>query len=195
MRHYSRYISDSPQFLKLQSWTGLKGISYWILWILWLALKWLGVACTGNDARDRDTLHIRNLSMYTDNPSVSEESLDECHVPLERIKLVCTDDQLILLGRGGFGFVYRAIVRQEEAAVKLVTGASEQEKARFLHEIMMLERCRSTHIVQFLGYSVADSRLLLCMELMKGGSLWNALRQNDELQWYNRWAYTASCLY
>ena len=142
----------------------------------------------GNDAGVG--LDMRNLHLSSTNASTFENLPKHWRIPLERVKLVCVDGQAIVLGRGGFGDVYQAIVRQEQAALKTVRGGDPKEQARLLHEIKVLEQCRSVHIVQFLGYSVAGNRLLLAMELLRGGSLYNALRQNDEFQWYNRWGFT-----
>ena len=47
----------------------------------------------------------------------------------------------------------RAKVRKSDAAVKVVKGGGEREQARLLHEIKVLEQCKSTHIVQFFGYA------------------------------------------
>lgn len=47
----------------------------------------------------------------------------------------------------------RAKVRKSDAAVKIVKGGGEREQARLLHEIKVLEQCKSTHIVQFFGYA------------------------------------------
>ena len=47
----------------------------------------------------------------------------------------------------------RAKVRKADAAVKVVKGGGEREQARLLHEIKVLEQCKSTHIVQFFGYA------------------------------------------
>ena len=46
----------------------------------------------------------------------------------------------------------RARVRKADAAVKVVKGGGEREQARLLHEIKVLEQCKSPHIVQFYGY-------------------------------------------
>ena len=48
--------------------------------------------------------------------------------------------------------VCRARVRRADAAVKVVKGGGEREQARLLHEIKVLEQCKSPHIVQFYGY-------------------------------------------
>ena len=82
--------------------------------------------------------------------------------------------------------LHRAIVRKEEAAVKLLKCGKSSEQAQLLHETKMMERCVSAHIVLFLGYSKSNGILLLLMEFMPGGTLFKALGEGVEFQWYNR---------
>ena len=86
--------------------------------------------------------------------------------------------------------VYLGVARGENAAIKLVFGGGRRGQARLLHEIEILERCRSTHIVQFLGYSMHRSQLLLIMAYLPGGTLYDSLhhpvRRSKTYQFYNR---------
>lgn len=84
----------------------------------------------------------------------------------------------------------RAKVWNGEAAIKMIKGGSAAEHARLLHEIKILESCRSTQIVQFLGYSITSDGLLLCMEFMPNGTLFSALGKSPEFQWYNRYNFS-----
>ena len=133
-----------------------------------------------------EAVDINDVSISPSNSSSFEGLPSEWQIPLDRVKLVCVDNSPRELGKGGFGVVYEAIVRNEPAAIKMVSGSESKAQARLLHEITVQEKCKSMHTVHFLGYSIAGSRLLLCMELMAGGSLYNSLRQSDEFQWYNR---------
>ena len=82
----------------------------------------------------------------------------------------------------------RALARREQAAVKIMKGNSSNQQEQLLHEIKMMERCVSAHIVRFLGFSVLDAGLVLVMEYMPGGSLFHALGEGNEFQWYKRCA-------
>ena len=82
--------------------------------------------------------------------------------------------------------VLRGKVWNEDAALKIVKGGTPAEHARLLHEIKILESCRSSHIVQFFGYSISTEGLLLCMEFLSGGNLYESLGASDEYQWYKR---------
>ena len=127
------------------------------------------------------------LLSLSDVGSGSFDSLpNSWKIPLSSVKILFNGSGPVILGQGGFGVVYHAIVRQEEAAIKVVKGGTARDQARLLHEITVLERCRTTHIVQFLGYSRTSTSLLLCMEYCQGGTLWASLRRCDEYQWWNR---------
>ena len=80
----------------------------------------------------------------------------------------------------------RAIVRKEEAAVKILKAGLSCQQAQLLHEIKIMERCVSAYIVRFLGYSISDGLLILLMEFMPGGTLFKALEEGEAFRWYNR---------
>lgn len=134
-----------------------------------------------------DVVDMGMLSL-PNSKKVTFDSLPESwQIPLSSVKIFFRGDKPVLLGKGGFGMVFHAKVRQEQAAIKMVQGGSKKEQARLLHEIMVLERCKTIHVVQFLGYSISGSRILLCMEFLPGGTVWESLRKDDEFQWYKRY--------
>lgn len=137
--------------------------------------------------RTKDAVAMDDLDLPSMSSSVSFDSLpSKWQIPLSSIKLMCLNNKPIELGKGGCGVVYQALVRKDTAAIKIVTGGGEQEQARLLHEIMVHEQCKSVHVVQFLGYSISEDGLLLCMEYMPCGTLYHSLSKSDEFQWWNR---------
>ena len=89
--------------------------------------------------------------------------------------------------------MYLGVARGEVAAIKVVTGGGRSGQAKLLHEIEILEQCRSQHIVQFLGYSMQRNQLLLIMAYVPGGTLYDGLhnlghpqRRSRTYQYYNR---------
>ena len=86
--------------------------------------------------------------------------------------------------------VYLGVVRGEVVAIKVVNGRERKAQAKLLHEIKILEQCKSTHIVQVLGYSMQGSQLLLIMAYIPGGNLYDSLhhplQKTDTYQYYNR---------
>jgi serine/threonine protein kinase len=129
---------------------------------------------------------MQELGIPDATPLTYDTLPSKWQIPLSSVSILCNRNKPIICGRGGFGIVYRALVAREEAAIKIVKGGGAEENARLLHEIQILEICRSSHVVQFLGFSVSPNHLLLCMEYMAGGDLYHSIRESDEFQWHNR---------
>ena len=75
-------------------------------------------------------------------------------------------------------------VHKEDAAIKMIRGRNRESE--LLKEIAILEKARTKYVVRFLGYSLCNEGILLAMEYMEAGTLYQALRQGEEFQWYNR---------
>ncbi|KAK4606575.1 hypothetical protein RGQ29_000703 [Quercus rubra] len=95
-----------------------------------------------------------------------------------------------LLGEGGFGKVYRGILRSSntEIAVKKVSHDSKQGMKEFVAEIISMGRLRHRNLVQLLGYCRRKGELLLVYDYMPNGSLEKFLYGNERtnLNWLQR---------
>ncbi|CAA2964299.1 L-type lectin-domain containing receptor kinase -like [Olea europaea subsp. europaea] len=78
-----------------------------------------------------------------------------------------------ILGRGGFGKVYKGVMPRSkvEIAVKRVSHESRQGMREFVAEIASMGRLRHRNLVPLLGYCRRKSELLLVYEYMSNGSL------------------------
>ena len=93
-----------------------------------------------------------------------------------------------LLGRGGMGAVYEAVPADGEApvAVKVLAGSlahSEGFRERFEVEIETLKKLHHPNIVRLLGYGEQDGCVFYSMELVRGASLDQELRQGRLFTW------------
>jgi serine/threonine protein kinase len=83
----------------------------------------------------------------------------------------------MVLGKGGFGKVYRGVLRNsaqatgQSVAIKRVSQESRQGKREFMPEIAILGRVRHRNLVQLLGYCRHKEELLLVYDCMPNGSL------------------------
>ncbi|GEQ67489.1 hypothetical protein JCM33374_g1154 [Metschnikowia sp. JCM 33374] len=82
------------------------------------------------------------------------------------------------VGRGGFGVVYRGIIKMsgQEVAIKQID--LEHESADFFEvnrEIQILSECQCAQITQYLGCFVKGYKLWVIMEFVDGGSLFELL--------------------
>ncbi|KAJ7966169.1 Lectin receptor kinase [Quillaja saponaria] len=94
-----------------------------------------------------------------------------------------------LLGRGGFGSVYKAIISDPPVtiAVKRISATSRQGEREYLAEICTIGRLRHRNIVKLLGWSHEGEHLLLVYEYMQNGSLDRFIGAKDVLEWKTRY--------
>ncbi|GJN11255.1 hypothetical protein PR202_ga29433 [Eleusine coracana subsp. coracana] len=95
-----------------------------------------------------------------------------------------------LLGTGGFGRVYKGVLRKSsmEVAVKKVSHESRQGMKEFVAEVVSIGRLRHRNLVQLLGYCRRKGELLLVYDYMPNGSLDTYLhaRSKGTLDWSQR---------
>ncbi|XVE79540.1 hypothetical protein DITRI_Ditri14bG0066800 [Diplodiscus trichospermus] len=95
-----------------------------------------------------------------------------------------------LLGKGGFGSVYKGVLpsSNEQVAVKRISHESKQGMKEFVAEIASMGRLRQRNLVQLLGYCRRKGELLLVYDYMPNGSLDNFLFSNSKpnLSWGQR---------
>ncbi|VAH24967.1 unnamed protein product [Triticum turgidum subsp. durum] len=96
----------------------------------------------------------------------------------------------MLLGKGGFGKVYRGLLQnsKQNVAIKRVSPESKQGMKEFIAEITILGHLRHRNLVQLLGYSRHKSELLLVYDYMPNGSLDRVLHGRDKqtVDWVHR---------
>ncbi|VAI50569.1 unnamed protein product [Triticum turgidum subsp. durum] len=78
-----------------------------------------------------------------------------------------------LVGAGGFGEVYRGVLKlsKKEIAVKRMSHESRQGMKEFITEVVSIGRLRHRNLVQLLGYSRRKGELMLVYDYMSNGSL------------------------
>ena len=95
-----------------------------------------------------------------------------------------------LLGVGGFGRVYKGVLRKSksEVAVKRVSHESRQGMREFIAEVVSMGRLRHKNIVQLLGYCRRKGELLLVYDYMPNASLDKYLHDDTmrTLDWAQR---------
>ncbi|KAK9160029.1 hypothetical protein Syun_006370 [Stephania yunnanensis] len=87
-----------------------------------------------------------------------------------------------LLGSGGFGRVYKAVLPSDGTmvAVKCVTEKGEQFEKTFLAELMAVAQLRHRNLVRLRGWCIHEGQLLLVYEYMPNRSLDQILFRRPE---------------
>ncbi|URD75062.1 LRR receptor-like serine threonine-protein kinase [Musa troglodytarum] len=95
------------------------------------------------------------------------------------------------IGRGGFGTVYKGILRNGvTVAVKVLSADSRQGVREFLTEIDVITNIKHSNLVELIGCCVEGSNRILVYEYLENGSLDRALLGSNsdavKLNWYIR---------
>lgn len=100
----------------------------------------------------------------------------------ERWELNNDDVELMeKIGRGNFGDVYKAILKNSHTEVAVKTcrvTLPDEQKRKFLHEGRILKQFDHPNIVKLIGICVQKNPIMIVMELVHGGSLLAYLRNN-----------------
>ncbi|KAI6699313.1 hypothetical protein NL676_013637 [Syzygium grande] len=111
-------------------------------------------------------------------------------IPLAEIHFATNNfDGKLLIGKGGFGNVYRGTLRDRtKVAVKQGKPGSGQGFSEFQTEITVLSQIRHRHLVSLIGYCAEQSEMILVYEFMEKGSLRDHLYNSDfpTLPWKQR---------
>ncbi|XP_017975355.1 PREDICTED: receptor-like protein kinase FERONIA [Theobroma cacao] len=113
------------------------------------------------------------------------------HFSLDEIKAATNNfhDDLVI-GKGGFGKVYKGFLDEGETivAIKRLNPESRQGVSEFLTEIEMLSQLRHVHLVSLIGYCNENREMILVYDFMSNGTLSDHLygTSYDCLTWKQR---------
>ncbi|KAL7164099.1 hypothetical protein ACSBR2_040082 [Camellia fascicularis] len=90
-------------------------------------------------------------------------------------------DDALVIGKGGFGKVYKGFIDggATTVAIKRSNAESKQGAAEFWTEIKTLSKLRHTHLVTLIGYSDDCEEMILVYEYMANGTLADHLYKNS----------------
>ncbi|KAG5525980.1 hypothetical protein RHGRI_032314 [Rhododendron griersonianum] len=108
----------------------------------------------------------RNLSSSTSEGLCRRFSLAEL------MSVTNNFDDEFVIGRGGFGKVYKAVIDDDATTVAIKRCNSKSQGAKeFWTEIEMLSKLRHMHLVSLLGYCDERNEMILVYEFMEHGTL------------------------
>lgn len=81
-------------------------------------------------------------------------------------------DRSLLLGQGGFGYVYKGVLPNgKEVAVKSLKAGSGQGEREFQAEVEIISRVHHRHLVSLAGYCIAGEKRMLVYEFIPNRTL------------------------
>ncbi|MBA0767747.1 hypothetical protein Gotri_016604, partial [Gossypium trilobum] len=84
----------------------------------------------------------------------------------------------IKLGSGGFGTVYKGVLRKEEVAVKRILKNTRHGKQDFIAEVTIISNLHHKNLVKLFGWCYESVELLLVYEFLPSGSLDKSIFRN-----------------
>ncbi|KAL3523575.1 hypothetical protein ACH5RR_016409 [Cinchona calisaya] len=112
---------------------------------------------------------------YLENDTQAARTETSYHrFSLAEIKLATQNfSDTFVIGRGGFGKVYKGFIRSisKDVAVKRLSLYSRQGAREFWTEIETLSKLRHVHLVSLLGYCNENQEMILVYEYMPCGTL------------------------
>ncbi|KAJ1284425.1 hypothetical protein BS78_03G203300 [Paspalum vaginatum] len=164
-----------------------------------VAIKFAAVACAGTltliAAAVAVVLWLRKRAKLAD--TLEDWELEHPHrFPYKELyKATKGFKESELLGVGGFGHVYKGVLRRrsgDEVAIKRISAGARQGMREFVAEIASLGRMRHRNLVELRGWCKHHQDLLLVYEFMPNGSLdrylFGADRKVPLLTWAQRFA-------
>ncbi|KAL8469842.1 hypothetical protein ACS0TY_032625 [Phlomoides rotata] len=149
-------------------------------------------ATTFGDKSSWVPLSITSRSTTRTSGSGGSLPSDLCkHFSLDEIKAATHNfDNNFVIGRGGFGNVYKGAVDggATTVAIKRLNSTSNQGVREFLTEIEMLTKLRHLHLVSLIGYCDDYGEMILVYDYMSHGTLRDHLynSENSALTWNQR---------
>ncbi|KAG6407262.1 hypothetical protein SASPL_130248 [Salvia splendens] len=120
----------------------------------------------------------------------SRSTHDTCrYLSIDEIKAATGNfDDSFVIGRGGFGRVYRGFICNVPVAIKRLNSTSRQGTREYLTEIDVLFKLCHLHLVSLVGYCGDDGEMILVYDYMANGSLRDHLYDSEKspLTWKQR---------
>ncbi|KAF5791922.1 putative protein kinase RLK-Pelle-CrRLK1L-1 family [Helianthus annuus] len=135
---------------------------------------------------------VGDKSLASTNSYYPSLPLDRCRrFSFAEVKVAtCEFDAKCVIGRGGFGTVYKGYIDNAKTivAIKRLNSSSKQGFREFITEIEFLSKLRHVQLVSLIGYCDDEGEMILVYDYMPNGTLREHLykKYNPPLSWKRR---------
>ncbi|XP_047976621.1 G-type lectin S-receptor-like serine/threonine-protein kinase At1g11330 isoform X2 [Salvia hispanica] len=169
---------DSNKRRKLYIIVGV-AVGFVCISILMFIAWWFIVKRKGSKAQDSSILEAGQMFTIDSTAIVLKDETKEVNIgdlPKFTFKMLANSTNQFhednLLGRGGFGPVYKGVIANEkEIAVKRLSAESGQGMQEFMNEVIVISKLQHRNLVKLLGGCVEKEERILIYEYMPNKSL------------------------
>uniref|UniRef100_J3MZW6 Protein kinase domain-containing protein n=2 Tax=Oryza brachyantha TaxID=4533 RepID=J3MZW6_ORYBR len=143
------------------------------------------------DGKNNKKRALRVLSVPDElGKELPAQDLDFPFVEYDEI-VAATDNfsEASMIGKGGFGKVYKGVIGGREVAIKRLSRCSEQGIVEFRNEVLLIAKLQHRNLVRLVGCSIEEDEKLLIYEYMANKSLDASLfnsKRKSALDWSTR---------
>lgn len=155
-------------------------------WTYWLVKK-------RKHAKIRQRYFMQNGGLLLRQQMFSQGAPLQIFTPSELEKATSNFSDEYIVGRGGFGTVYKGVLsNQMVVAIKRAQRVDQSQMEQFVNELVILSQVNHKNVVQLLGCCLETEVPLLVYEFITNGALFHHLHNTSvPMSWENRLSIAA----